>query len=106
MARVVKTIKLSKLDTLPGTSLCAADMDCDGAMIIVRDDNTMRVVVWVINADGKQSIHYSYKIDAQGNYILGSARYDAQKLDEFLRSIAASGRKRAQDADDDDEMSV
>jgi len=106
MARVVKTIKLSKLDTLPGTKLCAADMDCDGAMIVVRDDNTIRVVVWVTKPGGQQSIHYSYKIDAKGNYILGSARYDAQKLDELLRSIAASGRKRAQDRNDRDEMGV
>jgi len=84
MAHVVNTIRLSKLDTLPGTKLCPADLDCDGGMVVVRDDGSLSVAVWVIDNDGRPSIHYSYKVDARNNYILGSARYSGETLEALL----------------------
>ena len=87
MARVVKTIRLGKLDTLPGTSMSPGDMDCDGGIVVVREDGSLSVAVWITNAEGRPSIRYSYKIDAHGNYILGSARYAGKTLEDVLRGM-------------------
>ncbi len=98
MAHVVRTIKLNKLDTLPGTSYCAADMDCDGAMVIVRDDGSLSVAVWVESSgSNRPSIRYSYQIDAQANYILGSARYSTKKLDDLLHDMALINQEKSSD---------
>ena len=93
MAHVIRTIKLSRLDTLPGMSRCAADIDCDGGIVLVRDDGSLSIAVWVANSESRPSVRFSYKIDAKGNYILGSARYSAKKLDDLLESMALSNRK-------------
>lgn len=71
----IQVIQLSELDTLPKTSRCPADMDCDGATVIVLQDGSLRVAVWSAKGDMTPSIRYSYHLDTSGNYILGSARY-------------------------------
>ncbi len=90
MAHMIRTIKLNRLDTLPGISRCPADIDCDGGLVVVRDDGSLSVAVWVTNSENRPSIRFSYKMDAKGNYILGSARYSAKKLDDLVRSMGLS----------------
>lgn len=87
MTRIVKTVKLTKLDTLPGTKLSPADIDCDGGIVVGRDDGSLSVAVWTETTQGRPSIRYSYKIDSQGNYVLGSARYSGKTLEDLLRGI-------------------
>lgn len=72
---MAQVIHLSKLDTLPGTQRSAGDLDCDGATIIRSEDGSLRVSVWIDNTQQTLAIRYSYELDADGQYILGSARY-------------------------------
>ncbi len=75
MPRIIQLVQLSKLDTLPGTSRCPADMDCDGATVVVLENGIVRVVVWVEHPQRTLSIRYNYEVDKLGGYVLGSARY-------------------------------
>ena len=83
MGRIAKTILLSELDTLPRTKRCAADLDCNGAMVIVREDGSARVAAWAAKGDQTPSIRFSYEVDAQGNYVLGSALYSGYRATEY-----------------------
>jgi len=67
-----------------------SDMQCDGAIVVMRDDGSISVAVWVASPThpDRPSIRYSYKIDAQGNYILGSARYSRKSLEDLLRGLS------------------
>jgi hypothetical protein len=82
MARIVQTIFLSELDTLPKTTRCAADLDCNGASITVREDGSLRVAVWLARGEQTPFIRYSYEVDVAGSYVLGSARYSGYRISD------------------------
>lgn len=64
---------ISKYDTLPGSSLSANDLDCDGANIKDTPDGGKHVTIWKGQEDGPY--RYSYEIDRDGNYKPGTAHY-------------------------------
>ena len=51
-------------------------MDCDGALVFIRDDGSQIVAVYVGESEtDRYSFRYTYKLDASGNYVLGSSWY-------------------------------
>lgn len=89
MARVIQALRLFKLDTLPGTNHCPADVACEGALLLYLADGNRRIAVWGINSLGHLFIRYSYKVNCKGQYLAGTARYSTMTLTEFMGSLAS-----------------